>query len=492
MIRTFLKNSTLYFISNGINKVIGLAFFAYIARLLTIEEMGRYGLLQIAMLFLSTFMTLEIQSGFTRYFFDTDQEQRRRYEFSLVNALLISNLVMGMVLFLAKPLFERALIEVSVALYVVLLLIPSSSGILKISVAKMRMQNQAVLVAGLNVAQLLVYVGVTLLLLNRGTDRVLAIYCGLLAQNVFMVICYFVNLRGWKPIMEFSLIKRSLSFSAYLAPSVLGAYVSLQIGKYLVSRIMNIESVGIYEATNRVAIIILTIMLPLYQATVPIIYEQYRQENFPQRYRLLVGIHMALLLGVVIGFGLGGREAVALVVGDKYVEFAYLVGPLAMVSVLGHITHFSGPLIHLAQKTQYVALIEIVSGVLSVGVTFALVSYQEFSGAIAAVVINSTVRYLLYLHIGNWLFPSLRVNVHGMYGYILACAGLLSIHHCLCDIHIAWRIGIGVAELALMVVIFTKHFGITREQLRNMLRRSPRPAPAKSAPAPSVSPPPAE
>ena len=476
MIRTFVKNSSMYFTSNAISKVISLAFFGYIARLFSVHQMGQYALLQIVLRLLTLFMTLAISSGFTRYYleFSTDAE-KDVFEYSTVNLLFVANVVMGFVLFLLRPVVETLMIPIAFTLFLVLLSLPFVTAVGNIYCAKLRLQNRALAASLVPVLQLLVYVGSTLLFLGLGLDNLLALFLGMLAQHAFVTVCYGFNMNTWRARVSFSSIRRSVKFSAMLVPSALGAYLSLLTGKYLLGKMMDIESVGIYQATNKVALITLMIMQPIYHATVPIVYKEYRNSAFVPRYRILLGIHLVLLLGLVVLFSLFGREFVWMIAGTKYVASSHLVYPFVLVAVLAHIAHFSAINIHLAQKTQYDTVIELVSGLLNVGLTVWLIGQWGFFGAIVALVITYSIRYLMYLFLGHWLFPQLPIRRGVMIGYVLACCALLSGHYLLRNLSVPLRILICLVEGAAVVIVFAKWHNIRWQQIFSLLKREAQP-----------------
>jgi O-antigen/teichoic acid export membrane protein len=322
-----------------------------------------------------------------------------------------------------------------------------------------------------SVVQLLIYVGVTLLLLRLNVSPFLALYAGLLAQNVFMGILYLIDLGTWKLVIHLPSIQRSIKFSALLAPSVLGAWLSMLTGKYMIGKFMDLESVGIYEACNRVAVIVLSVMQPLFLATIPIIYEKYREEGFPAKYRLLLNIHLVAVLGLVIVFSLFNRELVLMVVGAKYVEHAFLVYPFLLVAVLAYLAHFPANNIHLAQKSQYDSVIEITAGVVNVGLTYVLMCRWGFSGAVGALVIVYALRYTLYLLTGNRLFPSLKTGVPGIAAYFGGCLGLMAAHYLLRDAAFLLRALVCVVEGAAVVLVFLRLSHVSPRQVLALFRK---------------------
>jgi len=470
MIRTFIKNSSIYLVSNGITKVIGLAFFAYIARVLTVEQMGQFGMLNVLLTLLVVVMTLQIHAGYTRYYLDLTEAERPTFEFSTVNALVLWNVGMGAALFLLRPVLEALVVPMGPVLCGLVLSLPLASAMTALFGSKLRLQNRALTAGVLNVAQLLVYVGGTVLLLRLGVAPLSAIFGGMLLQNAFVIVWYVSDMGRWDFAISFASLRRSVIFSALIVPAALGAYLSILTGKYIVGWRLGIESVGIYEASSKVAMIIQTIMQPLLQATSPIVYGQYRQPDFPPRYYLLLHIHMVAVLGLVVAFSLFSREAVHVVVGSQYLAHAHLVFPFVMAAVLMHMTDFYVSQVHLSGKTQYITLVELVTGTVSAGVTYVLIWGGGFRGAIVALLVSYGLRCLMYAGFANGLVPKLRISRWQTASYLGLCSLILLGHFYLRELPLAARLVLALGESTLLLAAFLWRYRVHPRQLLSLVR----------------------
>lgn len=471
MIRTFIKNSSIYFVANGLTKVIGLLFLAYVARVLTREQMGLWGMLNILVSFLPLLMTLQIQDGFARYYLDFDPAQRPAFEWSVINLLLISNVAVGAVLFFLRPMVQAALdVPITRGIYVILLGLPFAMGVTQLFNNKLCLENRALAAGALGVLQLLVYVGATLFFFQLNIDRVLAIFLGSLTQGLFGVVWCFVDGGGWRFVTDWSLVRRSVVFSALLVPACAGLYLSTLTGKWMLNRELGTESAGIYEAISRVATIIQTALAPLLQATTPIIYAEYRDDAYVPRHRLLLEIHMLAALALAILFSLFSRELVYLVVGPSYVDYSGYIGPLVLASVLLHVGAFFTRSVHLAQRTQYVTLLEVIAGVTNIGLTPLLVRRFGFQGALAAAAATFGLRYVLYLYTGNVLYPRLKSSYRLALGFAFGCGALLALHYLLRGVPLPLRALLCAAEGLLVVALFLRRHRVRPRDLLALLR----------------------
>lgn len=472
MIGTFVKNSTLYMLANGVNKLIGVAFFAYIARLLSKAEMGEYGLLMVVLTILGLVMTLQIHVGFTRFFFEFPAEQRQRFELGTLNLLFVVNLAIGALFLVLRPWLERLVLPVSTPLLLVLLALPFFQGVAQLYTAKLRLENRAWMFSITSVVGLLVNVGSTLALLRLVDHRPLALFSGVLAQEVFLVVCYGATLGRWRPTINLAVLRPTIVFSAMLVPSAFGLYLTLLTGKYLVGRLLDLPSVGVYEACSRVALIVQVLMQPLLLATGPLVFEQYRNESFRPRYYMLLHIHMVVLMGLVMAFSLLNREAVLFIVGEQYVSYAHWVPVFVMAAVLMHMNGFFVNNVHLSQKTQYLFPIETITGVVSAAATYVLIRWWGFPGAMVAVVLAYGLRYAMYLGLANGLYARLRISVAQSVGHVAACGAILLVHYAVRDWPWPVRAGLLAVELLLLGLLFLRSYGLRWQQVPALLRKA--------------------
>src|SRR5690349_14858945 len=79
MIKTTLKHASRYFAGTAITAVIGLVMNKYYTRIFMPEEYGVLALYLVFIKYIQTIISLNMDSGSTRVYFDYKGEQRNEY-----------------------------------------------------------------------------------------------------------------------------------------------------------------------------------------------------------------------------------------------------------------------------------------------------------------------------------------------------------------------------------------------------------------------------
>lgn len=474
--KEFLFNSGIYTISNGVSKLFNFLLFAYIARTITIAQMGQYSLINIFLLIISLIITFEIQSGFTRYYFEWSEQDRQKFEYSTINLIAIMSFLWGIILFLSRKNLYQLLLPISDMLFIVVLVIPFTTTLSNLFLSKLRLESKAKEFSVVIICQSLIYISVTFALLNIIPNKLLAIFSGLLAQQLFICGLYIIKYgNNWRPYLHFGYIKRSLNFSIALVPAVFGAQLSSLSGKYILNMFWGNEPTGIYEAQVKVVSMVNLIVEPLYLATVPITFRDYKKTDFRKTYLLLLSINIVLLMLLVAFLSIFLKEIMLLVVGSKYSSYLNL----AIILVIVYFSIGAARLlivnIHLSQKSQYVTICELFSGLLNVILTIILVRQYNLIGAGWAALISYCIRLVIYFIMANKLFPRFKINI-GI-GFLIFITMILMVicNYYLEGIPILARLLIYFVEAIALILMFTHINHISIRQLKELLVNSIKP-----------------
>ena len=149
MFARLLKTISVYFGANLFAKALNFLFFAWLSRLLSIEEMGEFSLMNMAVTILSLLMLLEMPSGFNRYYLDQALDEREVFENSIINFLLIVNAILVGGLIVIYAVFQQIFVVLPQDAWALgfVLLIPFGNAVVSIYQTKMRLLQRATNVA---------------------------------------------------------------------------------------------------------------------------------------------------------------------------------------------------------------------------------------------------------------------------------------------------------------------------------------------------------
>ncbi|MBW8886643.1 MAG: oligosaccharide flippase family protein [Fibrobacteres bacterium] len=462
MIKSFVKSSALYFAANALSKVMTFSLWIYLARILSMEEMGKWSLLNVTITVISFFMTLELVAGFNRFYLEfTSAEERRRFEVSFVNLLVLINLATGLALWAGKPLLDRLVFPMPPWLFGLLLAMPLTNTLSGAYLCKLRLDNRVFQVLAVTLLQALLYLTVTLIALRAGMEKLQAIFLGLLSQNIVPIVLQLASMRMRAFILDFKLLRPALTFSLYLLPSLFGAYLTMVSGKYLLGKLGDAASLGILEANGKLTMFLAMFMDPMYLATTPVIYRHYKEAGFGKRYAQLMGINGLALLALSLPIAAFSTELVRIIAGEQYAGHAGVVLMLLTVSLFSFLSRYLAINEHLAKKTQYDIIPELGSGILNIGLCFLLIPKYGVWGAAGAMTLAYALRFGIYLVFAERFFPSLFVGYRDSLLFVGGSLLLLGLNHFLSDAGVALKAALCLAEYAILLWIFLKRLGIS-------------------------------
>ncbi|MCP4049322.1 MAG: polysaccharide biosynthesis protein [bacterium] len=465
--RKFFENSSIYFISNLINKVIYVLFFAYIARVLSIQEMGQYSIYILIVTFLSIICSFEIQSGFTRFYFEVTEVERRKYEISIVNLLFIINLVFAVILFSFRQLIINYLFYIPLDIFFVMLILPFFISFSGLITSKLRLENMAFELSIITVVQaaanlILVVTGIKFFAL---TDKIFWILFACFLQYLIPVSCYFfVFEHKWKFKIDFSLIKDSLTFSSYLVPTVLGNHVSHMADRFILKKYTGIKSVGIYSAANKVGSIIMLVLEPIYLAFFPIVLKSYKQEGFKRNYYFMCMSIFFILYLITVLISIFCYEIMYIILGKKYLIYMPVAYLFIMVWTVRFASRPFASNISLAKKTEYSLFIELFTAVTNIILNILLVIKLGISGAIIATMISFILRLILLFYFSNKLLKIFYFNFRYILLYLIVVALHIFFHYKIKDIFILYRAVILFCEAGLGLFVYMKIIDVQYRQ----------------------------
>ncbi|MBD3232565.1 MAG: oligosaccharide flippase family protein [candidate division Zixibacteria bacterium] len=456
--KDFARNSSIYFISNLINKGISFFLFAYIARAITVEQMGQYNLYLLLATIFTLFLSLEIQSGYTRFYFDMKRAGKRdAFEHSLINLLLLANIILGILFWISRDTIFGIFYNIPDATYLLIIFFPFFTSVSSIILAKFRLEERAFELAVVSLLQNLANLVFVISLLSAMSDKVFIIICGMLIMHGVIIFYYAVRyIRSWSFRIDFSLVKESLRFSSFLCVSTMGAYFLSMTDRYMLEKLETEKSVGYYSAFSRLASTVELCMLPFYNAFAPKVYREYQREGFRKVYYSMLIMVSAILLLQTNFLTLFNKELTTLILSSKYIDYYYVLYILVLGYAFKSMSYYLAMNIHLSKKTQYDIVVEVSSGIINILLNILLIIQIGLIGAVIATVISYFIRLTMYLFYANRFFKRFYLSYVKIGSFIAALLSFTWFHYTLFEQDLPIKIGIYLLELFAVVFIFLR------------------------------------
>lgn len=464
MFGDLIRTITLYFSANLIAKIINFIFFVWLSRVLSIEEMGEFSLLNMAVTIVSLLMMMEIPSGFNRYYLEQPMLKRDLFTNSVINFLLVFDLVLAFIIvciYYIWPQFFYALPNDFYALLFIIL-IPFGNAVVNIYQAKMRLLQHAGIVSWIMLIQSVGYVVSYFLLQHMGFSKLASLMGAFVGQNLLVALFCIREYKMWRPIMCWKCIRECTRFSFWLVPSSIGAYFSLLSGKYFLGCMNMIREIGVYEGNNKVANTFQLIMEPIYMAVQPMYFARYREEGYRRLYFQILSVVILLLAFIMVIASLFPSEIIWLILGEKYIEYYVYLYFFIGLSIFQFLSRIIAINIHIAKKSQYDTAIETISGIINCFFCYyvLMIAHAGMLELIVAITICYGLRLCLYYIVANKCFPKTAGSL--IYGGMIIAVGICIniFNYMLHGLSVDLRGGVCALEIILLCCIGVRYIGV--------------------------------
>jgi hypothetical protein len=195
-------------------------------------------------------------------------------------------------------------------------------------------------------------------------------------------------------------LKEMLSYSTPLVFSGVAVWVSLYIDRMMISHFLTIDDVGIYGIGYRVASISLLIFVGFQGALTPLVYKYYKKASTPANIELIFRFFIFLFLCVWLFLTLFSLDIVALVTTPEYHKASSVIIYLVPAICFAGMYIFS-PGIFIAKKTHLVVWINIAGCSFNILLNYFLIPLLGIEGAAISTMLSSIAIFFLYNIIGS-------------------------------------------------------------------------------------------
>lgn len=397
MKESVLKSISIYTLSSIFLSGISFFLMPIFIKYLSTEEYGLLSLYLILINVLTPFITLQQSTSFTIYFYRYEKNILSPYISSIFINVFISLFIVYVLLYF----FEVEIINVfrvNNKWYYFTPLIVLFSFFPQFLLIFFQLSNQPLKYSLFNITQVLLSLSLSLfflMILKLGySGRLLAI---LLVNVIFTSYCIYFLKKKMK-ILFFTFEKKiqmdSIKLSLPIVGHSLAGFVVTFSDRLFISKMIDVQSVGIYSVAYTIGSILLLFGDGLSTAAVPFLFESLKNKSFAKVKKftlyssialIVLFILIALLMPFIYFYFINERYST----GQSYV-FWILLGHLFTGFYKVIVVHY-----YFHQKTKYLAYIGIVKIVVTLVANFYLIKLFGVIGAAYATTITLFVEFLL-------------------------------------------------------------------------------------------------
>ncbi len=395
------KNSAIYSLGPLSSKVAGFILLPLYTSHLTLAEYGILGIVDVTMQIFVSVFGFGLNWAFNRWYWDKEYIHKQKIIFfSLFVFLAATSLVMFAIFLPFTNTFSILLFDSEKYGYVFkLMLLAAGLQILSnLPNTLLKLQQKPLLFSISNTVKLVFSLSFTVLFIvqfNRGIQ-------GIYEALVIGFVVYFVMLSRYiYKNLEFkfdsAVIKEMLIFSLPLMGSSTATVVLSFADRYILKFIGGLNDVGIYSLGYKLSN---TIKVFLIQSVIlaisPIIYKVMYDENSGEFYSRLMTYFAFVLMVVVVGVSLFGKELVMVLAQNRDYWDAYKIIPILSLAMLFIGMRYIAEIgLNIKKKTGVKAKIVVAVSVLNIVLNVAFIPLWQSMGAAVAMLISQAMYFYL-------------------------------------------------------------------------------------------------
>lgn len=413
-LQKFLKQSSLYFISNILITIVSLISFPIWTRLFTTAEYGVMSLVTTSLALLLIFSKMGIQHAVLRFYYEF-KNNKRNVELSYLHttailAVFIFSLAISLLFLISSELFFKGMVQPqNFKIMLALPVLITCGSINDLFLAFYRSDQKVKSYSVFNIGLKCLRFGGSLVFVFVWPRGLLGFFIGwavvdALTSSVLLLI--FIRQQKIKlHHISGPLMREAVGYGLPLLGSEI-AFVLLATGdRYLLQLLLDTAAVGVYSACyNVVDYAVSFFYVPIRLAVMPIYMKIWEEQGEPETQQFLMKVQKYyFLIGIPMVFGMTGvgKELIELLASSKYLPGQVII-PYVALGILIYNAHFIyGAGFYLIKKTTNLFLVNLAGIALNVICNVIMIPILGLQGAAIATLVSYLFVAVLIMKLAN-------------------------------------------------------------------------------------------
>jgi len=395
-------NTAIYLGANILYAGIPFLLLPILTRVLTPADYGTVAMFGIVLSVVGAFTGLSVHGAIGVRYFQLGKEELAEYVGTCVGILVTSSTV----LFLLVAVFRSWLASVSGVPSDWLLVAVVLSGLQflgHIRLSLWQVSGEAIKYGAFQISQSFLNATISLVLIlmvgMAWEGRVLG---QVVAVTLFGIIALWwlskdglLRLsKGWRPH-----VRDALKFGMPLIPHVIGGLLIVAADRFVIVRLLDVAQAGIYMVALQVGQALALMTESFNKAYAPWLMKNLSRPTEALRITIVRGtyLYFALVLAAATAFGLSAPMFLSFLVGESFRAAGELVIYIALGFAFNGCYYMVTNFVFFRSKTQVLALVTFVSGLVNIPLMLVLVEHNGIAGAGQAFMLTHALSF-----IGTW------------------------------------------------------------------------------------------
>jgi O-antigen/teichoic acid export membrane protein len=424
------KHTAVYSIGNLSTKLIGLVLLPLYTARLTVDNYGRFAILEVTMQFLIMICGMKLVSGMFRWCSDTDDSHEQgRIIFSSYITMVVLAVALNLLFQPLRGTWSRLFFGSadSAFLFSLIFINVGLEIVNSIPMNVLRFRQKSLLYVVLFSIKLATALGLNVYFIafaGKGIDGILLSH--ICANGLFLVLSIPIMLQNSVPKFNVIALTELLHYSLPLVVSAISVQLLTMGDRFILKYFLAYEDVALYSLAFKIAGVINVFIIQSFTLSfLPIAYRMSTRQDGKQFFIRIHTYFIGMLVIAALLLSLFSREVLMIFARNQaYYTAALFVPLLSLTFVFKGMQYLYSLAFHYVKKTRYNAVIVFGGVALNFLLNFILIPRYGIWGAAIATVISS-MSLAAAFYIVSQSFYAVRYKVGTIGGMLVLAVAVL-------------------------------------------------------------------
>lgn len=382
-IKSFLKEATIYSLSNFLNKAITIFLLPLYTHYLTPGEFGMFDFILITINLINLTIAFEIHQSIARFYSEWELEERKFYLSSALIFILLVYSGFSIFVYLNKNLFAKIILgdynHYNIIIYSIGMI--WTSGIYYFTQSQLRWQMKSKEFAICTFTFTITTFLASIILVKYNEMGLIGVINGLTIGNIFGIITtlYFTR-NSYGLFFSLRRVVSMLKFSSPLVFSSVSLFLLIYIDRIMIKNFLTFKDLGVFGIAYKFSSILSFLSLGINNAILPLIYNNHKDKTTPAQISKILNLYILLSLMLMSIISIFSRELIMIFATFEYLDATKIIPFLILITILSSINNFI-PGLFIEKKTKIIAYINIFTALFSLITNYILIKKLGLIGS---------------------------------------------------------------------------------------------------------------
>jgi O-antigen/teichoic acid export membrane protein len=401
MLKQFVKNTSIYTISNVITRGISIILVPFYTRVFTPADYGIIDLLSITTTILTNIFTLEITQAVARFYPDTDDiKEARKYASTGLLYTIFALSIMALLIIIFSDILNRFAFSNEVPLNIIRIngICVLSTGLFYFVQNQLKWRLEPFKQAVCSIFYSVVAISLTVIFVLVFHYGIAGVFIAqLIGGGLAFLLGFYFSRSSYEFRFYLDKFKEMAKFSIPLVPTLLATYVLGYADRLMINAYMTLNDLGLFGVGYRFTSVVNMLMLAIQGSITPIIFANYKKENTPVELSRIFNYFVFLSLLGISFMSLFSLEAIKILTTPEYYYSANIIPLLVLATFFNGIYVFT-PGLSIEKKTKLISAITVSGAIINVSLNFVMIPAFGIIGASTVTLVSSIFMFFAYFY----------------------------------------------------------------------------------------------